>query len=225
MKTNFSVIIRSKNESRWIGHCIQSLIDNMNSPEIILLDNNSSDSTLEIVRNFIKDPFRTNQQNKRYTKIKIYKINEYTPGKTINFGVSKSSNDYIMILSAHCVIKKFNEENFIKNFNKQVCVFGKQIPVYKGKKISRRYIWSHFVEEKIVNMYSELEKRYFLHNAAAAYSKKILLEYPFDEYLSGKEDRYWANEIVAKKESYIYDPEFVVDHHYTINGNTWKGIG
>ena len=31
------------------------------------------------------------------------------------------------------------------------------------------------------------------------YFKKILLKYPFQEKLAGKEDRYWANRIVKKK--------------------------
>ena len=45
-------------------------------------------------------------------------------------------------------------------------------------------------------MYSSQEKRYFLHNAMALYKKSMLMEFPFDEELVGKEDRYWANEII-----------------------------
>ena len=52
---------------------------------------------------------------------------------------------------------------------------------------------------------------------------KIL--FPFDENLAGKEDRYWVNKIIKKGYKFLYDPNIIVDHHYTENGNTWKGIG
>jgi len=130
-----------------------------------------------------------------------------------------------MIISAHCILENFNEQLILENFNKHVCVFGKQIPIYNGKRISKRYIWSHFGDKPVINMFSSSENRHFLHNAAAIYSKAILRDYPFDEFLTGKEDRYWAQIITKEKKSYIYDPSFVVKHHYTPEGKTWKGIG
>ena len=35
-----SVIIRAKNEERWIGHTIQSVLDFFPGSEIIIIDNN-----------------------------------------------------------------------------------------------------------------------------------------------------------------------------------------
>ena len=35
---NVSVIIRNKNEERWIGHAIQSVVDFIDSPEIIIVE-------------------------------------------------------------------------------------------------------------------------------------------------------------------------------------------
>ena len=48
-------------------------------------------------------------------------------------------------------------------------------------------------------------------------------KYPFDEDLSGKEDRYWANDQIEKGFKIFYDFEQEVKHHYTPNGATWKG--
>ena len=106
MKDKISVIIRSRNEDRWIGHTIQSVLDFLNKPEIIIVDNNSNDETENILRHFTQDPLLNDEKNKQYTKIKLCKINNYTPGKALNIGVKKSTNDYVIIISAHCVLKK-----------------------------------------------------------------------------------------------------------------------
>ena len=221
--SNFTVVIRVKNEERWIGYAIQSVLDHLIKPEIVIVDNNSNDKTIDIIKFFAENPNLNNEAN-NYSKIKIVNINNYSPGRALNLGVKSASKKYIMILSAHCILKKFNEVNIIKDLEKNSCVFGNQIPVWNGKKISKRYLWSHFSNKKTKNMYSELEKRYFLHNALAVYKKDTLKKFPFDENLTSKEDRYWANKIIKKKMNFIYDPELIAEHQYTIHGNTWKGI-
>ena len=226
-KSEVSVIIRTKNEERWIGHTIQSVIDHLEKPEIIIVDNNSQDKTLDIVRHFIQDPKLSNQKKKNpnFTKLKILKVSDYTPGKSINYGISKSSNNYIMIISAHCVLNKIDLQKHKKDLNSHVAIFGNQIPIWNGKKITKRYIWSHFINKQVVNMYSKLEDRFFFHNAIALYKKKTLKKEFFNPNLLSKEDRYWANQVIKKKKTILYDPKIEVDHHYTINGNNWKGIG
>jgi len=223
-KNKLSVVIRSKNEENWIGHCIQSILDHLYKPEIIVVDNNSDDETLSIVQSFKEDPMLKNNNNK-YTNIKIYSTNKYSPGKSINIGVKKSSNQNILVISAHCILKKINLDKHIKDLKKYKCIFGNQIPVWKGKKISKRYIWSHFVNKEVVNMYSQMENRHFMHNALAIYNRNFLLKNKFNENLTSKEDRYWVDMIIKKKFKYLYDPAFEVEHQYTPNGNTWKGIG
>jgi len=221
--SDFSVVIRTKNEERWIGYAIQSVLDHLIKPEIIIVDNNSTDKTVEIVKFFSENPSLNNETN-NYSKIKIFNINNYSPGRALNMGVKNSSKKYVMIISAHCILRKFNEKEIIKDLEKNVCVFGNQIPVWNGKKITKRYIWSHFSNKKTKNMFSTLEKRYFLHNALAIYKKNTLKKIPFDENLTSKEDRYWANKIIKKKMNFIYEPKLSAEHQYTIHGNTWKGI-
>ena len=221
--SDFSVVIRTKNEERWIGYAIQSVLDHLSKPEIIIVDNNSTDKTVEIVKFFSENPSLNNETN-NYSKIKVLNINNYSPGRALNMGVRNASKKYIMIISAHCILRNFNEKDIIKDLEKNVCVFGNQIPVWNGKKITKRYIWSHFSNKKTKNMFSTLEKRYFLHNALAIYKKNTLKKIPFDENLTSKEDRYWANKIIKKKMNFIYEPELIAEHQYTIHGNTWKGI-
>ena len=62
---NISVIIRNRNEERYIGYAIQSVLDNFKDPEIVVIDNNSTDNSLGIVRNF------------NFSDITIYNMESY----------------------------------------------------------------------------------------------------------------------------------------------------
>ena len=66
---NLTVIIRNRNEEQYIGFTIQSVIDHFSNPEIIVLDNNSSDNSLEVVGLF-----------KNSADIKTINVTKYTPG-------------------------------------------------------------------------------------------------------------------------------------------------
>ena len=191
-----------QNEERWIGHSIQSVIDKIGFCEIIVVDNNSTDKSLSIVKSFAQDPKLNFNKNNNFTKIKILNLNDYSPGKSLNYGVKKASGKYVVVMSAHCVLTKINLDKTLKDLEKFIAIFGNQIPVWKGKKIKKRYIWSHFSENKVVNMYSEMEERYFFHNAIAIYKTNTLKE-SFDEYLTAKEDRYWINNQVNKKNFFM----------------------
>tara|TARA_Y100000739_G_C20597180_1_gene460964 strand:- start:778 stop:1446 length:669 start_codon:yes stop_codon:yes gene_type:complete len=220
---DISVIIRSKNEERWIGHTIQSCLDLLGNPEIIIVDNNSTDSTLQVARYFAHDP--TLQESNNYTSIKIFNIDNYTPGKALNYGVSKASKENILIISSHCVLTKIDFEFIRNNLNDHCCIFGNQNPFYNGKRVTKRYLWSHFIDEPVSNMYSEAESRYFVHNALCAYKRDILIKYPFSDKLQTKEDRYWAISMIGNGFKTLYSPTLSCNHHYTEAGNTWKGIG
>tara|TARA_Y100000592_G_C5451150_1_gene308785 strand:- start:18 stop:665 length:648 start_codon:yes stop_codon:yes gene_type:complete len=212
---NLSVIIRNRNEERYIGYAIQSVVDFCGDDvEIIIVDNDSTDDSLRIVNTF---------DFLDITRVNIDK-NEYSPGRSLNIGVKESSNDYTMILSAHCEITNFDFSKVKIQLDSGVgAVWGKQIPIWDGKKISRRYMWSNFKDESSVNYYSESENRYFFHNAFSMFRRQHLREFSFDERLSGKEDRYWANDQIEKGFKIFYDFEQEVKHHYTPNGATWKG--
>ena len=213
-----SVIIRNRNEEQYIGFAIQSVLDHFKNPEVIVVDNNSTDSSLEVVSMF-RPILKGN--------LKIINIDNYSPGASLNKGIEHCTYDTILILSAHAQITTLDIEMLDQWFREgHVAVFGNQTPIYKGKKITKRYVWSHFTNDITENLYSKIEDRYFLHNAFCFYNKEFLLKNPFDEDLSGKEDRYWAIDVVNKNHKYLYDGFYQkCNHFYTSNGATWKGIG
>ena len=82
-----SVIIRSKNEERWIGHAIQSVLDHIESPEIIIVDNNSSDDSCSMVKdNFPSITLIENKKNVGFSTAN-------------NQGVAVAKGDYVCILN------------------------------------------------------------------------------------------------------------------------------
>ncbi len=215
---NFSVILRNRNEERYIGYCIQSLVDFLgDGVEIVLVDNESTDDSIRIVNTF------------DYLNIKKVDIskNNYTPGRALNLGVENCTNDYIFVISAHCEIVKLNPNEVIEELSSTdvVAIWGKQVPLWNGKRITPRYIWSNFTDKSTVNYFCENEDRYFLHNGCAFYNKHDLIDYPFGEHHSGKEDRFWVNDMIGRDNKVVYNSDIVVNHHYTGDGATWLGVG
>ena len=209
----YSVVIRNRNEGRFIGHCIQSLVDFLGDKiQIVIVDNESTDNSLRVVNTF---------DYLDITRLKIDK-NDYSPGRSLNYGISICENNVTIVISAHCEIIKWSD---IAWDDYTVAVWGKQIPIWDGKKVTPRYLWSNFGEEEKVNYFCNQENRYFLHNAFSIFKTEHLKKYPFDERLSGKEDRYWASNQIESGYNILYSPDFVVKHHYTLDGATWKGVG
>ena len=116
-----------------------------------------------------------------------------------------------MIISAHCVLNKLSLDKHVNDLEKYVAIFGNQIPFFNGKRITKRYIWSHFTNKKTVNMFSSFEKRYFFHNAISFFKANTLKNNPFSEVLTSKEDRYWINKQIKKNKKFLYDPEMEVE--------------
>ena len=57
------------------------------------------------------------------------------------------------------------------------------------------------------------------------YELKDFLDSNHDFHLIDiREDREWVNNIIKKKQLTLYDPSLEAIHHYTPDGNTWKGI-
>ena len=88
-----SIIIPHWNGIETLSECISSLFEtNFNSYEIIIVDNNSSDETIDIVNNFKHD--NRLKKDRFYTNVSIFNIDKYTPGKALNLGVKKSKFDH-----------------------------------------------------------------------------------------------------------------------------------
>lgn len=196
-----SIIIRTKNEGRWIKQCLKSVFSqNYKNFEVILVDNLSNDSTVKKASQF---------------DIKLVTIEDYKPGDAINKGIKSSTGDYLVILSGHCVpTNEYWLENLLKNLTDEgvAGVYGRQEPLSFSTDSDKRDLTLIFGLDKKVQI-----KDSFFHNANGALTRKIWEKLPFDSSINHIEDRLWGKDVINAGYKIIYEPEASVYHYHGIH--------
>jgi glycosyltransferase involved in cell wall biosynthesis len=108
MKKTVSIIINTKNEEENIENCLKSILDQSygrDDVEIIIVDNNSTDRTKEIVEDFLK----------KITPLNL-KVFNRGPERSAqkNFGVEKSGGEYFIHLDADMTLSSGVVEECMK---------------------------------------------------------------------------------------------------------------
>jgi hypothetical protein len=197
-----SVIIRTRNEESWVGHCLD-LVFAQDYPdfEVIVVDNCSTDHTLQIVA--------------RYPVAKVVTIERYLPGLALNMGIAEAGGEMIACLSAHCVPQKTDwlttlvaglEDPGIAG------VYGRQLPLAFSGAIDKRDLLTVFGLDRRIQT-----RDYFFHNANSLVRRSVLAQIPFDDALTNIEDRHWGKAVIAAGWRLLYEPEAAVYHHHGIN--------
>lgn len=198
-----SIIIRTKNEERWILQCLEKIfMQNYKNFEVIIVDNFSKDKTLEIAKKY---------------KVKLAKIKTFFPGKAINIGIKKSQGEYIVCLSAHCIpLDQYWLKNLINDLKKKnvAAVYGRQVPLPYSSPFDKRDLLNTFGLEKKIQ-----KKDTFFHNANSAFKKKIWNKLKFDEKTVNIEDRIWAHNVIKLGYHIVYEPKANVYHFHGIHQN------
>jgi len=103
-----SIILPCRNEEKYIKKCIQSLIDNQSEDfqlEIIVVDGMSTDKTVEIVQNYIRQfPF-----------IKLLQNPEKTVPYAMNMGIAHAQGEFIVRVDAHAFYPKNYVSTLVTN--------------------------------------------------------------------------------------------------------------
>ncbi len=201
-----SIIIRTKNEERWISRCLKKLKSQTNQNfEVILVDNMSSDNTVKKAKDIFHD-------------LKVVKIKNFLPGLAINMGIEKSKGELIALLSAHCIpVNDDWLENLKQNFSDPnvAGVYGRQVPISSSSASDKRDLHLTFGLDKRIQ-----KKDYFFHNANSMIRKDVWKKIPFDSEVTNIEDRVWGKEIISNSSfSIVYEPEASVFHHHGIHQN------
>ena len=196
-----SIIIRTKNEERWITPCLMGVFkQDYKDFEVILVDNESTDKTIEKALQF--------------NIAKVITCEDFRPGLALNMGIRESKGEYIVCLSGHCI--PVNEKwlsNLIKNFNDEEVagVYGRQEPLAFTSDSDKRDLSIIFGLDRRTQ-----KKDSFFHNANSMLRRKLWEEKPFDEALANIEDRVWAEKILHEGYKIVYDPMASVYHYHGI---------
>jgi glycosyltransferase involved in cell wall biosynthesis len=199
-----SVIVRTKNEEKWIERCLTAIVQ-QTCPEfeVIVVDNDSIDNTLEIVRQF---------------GIRVVAIpdGEFTFGRSLNVGIEASCGEFVAMISGHCIpATDLWLYRLWRNFQLDphvVGVYGRQEPLPDTNSLDKRDLLTVFGQERRVQ-----EKDYFFHNANSMIRRAVWEQIPFDEEIAGVEDRDWARRVLDEGGRIVYEPYAAVYHWHGIN--------
>ena len=201
--TKVSIIIRTKNEERWISSCLSSIQEqSFNDYEIIIVDNKSTDQTIS--------------KAKKFNIKKIVEIDEYYPGKALNLGINEASGEFIVCLSVHCI--PVNKEwlgilvEAIQGNKNYAGVYGRQQPMSFSSLADKRDLLLVFGLDKKIQV-----KDSFFHNANSIIRKDVWKKFPFDEHITNIEDRIWGKEVIQNGYNLLYEPEASVYHYHGIH--------
>jgi rhamnosyltransferase len=196
-----SIVVRTKNEETWIGHCLKSISSQKNVKfEIILVDNESTDRTLNIVNNF---------------DVRLLKIQDFLPGRALNMGFEQSQGEFVICISGHCVpTDNYWLEKLLYEFDdpEVAGVYGRQLPLSYSSAIDKRDLLTVFGLDKRIQT-----KDPFFHNANSAIRKSIWDKIPFDDMVTNVEDRIWGKKIIESGYKLVYTPDAKVYHWHGIN--------
>ena len=206
-KELISIIIRTKNEERWIESCLEKIYDQKKVKfEIIIVDNYSTDKTVQVVSKI----------SKHYKNIKILKIKKFLPGKAINLGINSSNGNYVCCLSAHCIpyddLWLYKLKKNLKSNKKVAAVYGRQVPLPYTSDVNKRDLLNTFGLDKKIQ-----KKDSFFHNANSMFKKNIWKKLNFDNHVTNIEDRVWAHHILKLGYYIIYEPQAKVYHFHGIH--------
>lgn len=197
-----SIIIRSKNEEKWINSCLASVFrQEYKNFEVILVDNNSVDRTVE--------------KASKFPISQTISIDAYLPGDALNIGVRASKGDYFVCLSAHCI--PANTQwlgNLLAAFDDDSIagVYGKQEPMMFTPDVDKRDLYNTFGLDKRIHINDP-----FFHNANSMIRRDVWERFPFSETTTNIEDRIWAKEVLANGYVNVYEPSASVYHYHGIN--------
>lgn len=207
MKPSCSIVIRAYNEEQHLGKLLQGIASQtVKHVQIILVDSGSTDETLAIAQDFNVD-------------IVHIKPDQFTFGRSLNFGIKQADADIVVMASAH-VYPVYPDwlEKLIEPFKdeKVGLVYGKQSGCDTSK-FSELQVFHHWYPDA-----SDFDQSTpFCNNANAAIRKSLWQTHPYDENLTGLEDLAWAKWVKQQGYRIAYSAEAEVIH---VHDETWKGV-
>jgi CMP-N-acetylneuraminic acid synthetase len=196
-----SIIVRTKNEERWIGSCLEAIAHQTEKDhEVVLVDNNSTDQTVNKALQY---------------GVTLVTVDQFRPGAAINRGIEAAKGDILVCLSGHCIpVNEVWLANLVRGLEDDTVagVYGRQEPLAFTSDLDKRDLLITFGLDSRVQV-----KDSFFHNANSAFRRSTWQRFPFDEEVRNIEDRIWASAVQKAGFKILYEPEASVYHHHGIH--------
>ncbi|MBZ7942817.1 glycosyltransferase family 2 protein [Campylobacter molothri] len=146
MKPKISVIVPVYNNIKYIKECIDSILNQtFLELEIICVDANSSDGTLEFLRNI----------SKKYNHIKLIISEKKSLGYQLNLGIKYAQGDYFCIVESDDYIKNnMCEKLYTLITQYKVDIVKADILSFRGSFFGRKYTYKYISNDK--NLYNKV---------------------------------------------------------------------
>lgn len=206
-----SIVIRTKNEEEFIGTTLRRVNEQEfnGSYEIIIVDSDSTDSTLDIVKGY---------------NVKLVQISqkEFTYGGSLNIGASNADGAFIVNLSAHALP---NGGEWLRNLiggfedHNVAGVYGRQLSDGHLNPFEARQSESFFGHEKITfnAENKKITKHVHFSNSNSAIRKEVWQRFKFNEQVPYAEDIMWQREVMGAGFSIVYAPDALVYHTHKVS--------
>jgi glycosyltransferase involved in cell wall biosynthesis len=203
---NCSIVIRAYNEEKHIGRLLEGIRhQTVKDAEVILVDSGSTDGTVPVAESF-------------GAQILHIRPEEFTFGRSLNFGIKSATREFIVIASAHVypvypdwletLLRPFQDANVALTYGKQ--------RGYEDSKYSEHQIFHQWYPDGSKPKHETA----FCNNANAAIRKSLWEKNNYDETLTGLEDLAWAK--WAKEQghtiAYVAEAEIIHVHNETPRG-------
>src|SRR5262245_3732282 len=204
---NCSIVIRASNEEKHIGRLLEGIRQQtIQDVEFILVDSGSTDKTISIAESF----------GARIVRIAS---EEFTFGRSLNFGVRAATREFVVIASAH-VYPVYPDwlESLLRPFENEAIAltYGKQRGPETAKYSEQQIFHQWYPDTGRPN-----QETAFCNNANAAIRKSLWELNPYDETLTGLEDLAWAKWAREQRHKIAYVPEAEIIH---VHNETPRGV-
>jgi len=206
-RETISVLVRTRNEARHLPKLIEGLSQQASPPdEVVVVDSGSTDESVDIAR---------------AAGWKILRIDpdEFTFGRSLNFGFENCTSDRVVIISAHVYPTR---SDFLEIISQRVAAagmtiaYGRQVGDHRTKFSEKILMSTWFPSERIPD-----QGHAFTNNANACVPRALWEKLRYNESLTGLEDIDFSIRLLALGGTVVYEEEAEVVH---VHEETYRTI-
>jgi glycosyltransferase involved in cell wall biosynthesis len=200
-----SIVIRAKNEARFIGEALEAIShqDFDGGLEVVVVDSGSTDGTIEIVKSFP-------------TTLLQIPAESFTYGRSLNIGIQAARGTHIVSLSAHTLpIGTTWLTDLLEPFaDEKVCgVYGRQLPRQNASRLETFGMWY----TGITSTRRRVQRSNpMFSNANGAIRRDLWEAEQFDEDVAGAEDLAWVRLMLRRGYHVVFEPSACAYHSHGV---------